>query len=96
MKKRRVNKTPAHSNVARHPLRLIVEHRYETVEVGGLKGELLREALECGHSYTVKQDIFGATHPTRRRCRECAKLGGAETRSSDPHPQGRRDDLDRR
>ena len=29
------------------------------------------EVLECGHEQATKQDLYGDTHPARRRCRRC-------------------------
>jgi hypothetical protein len=31
------------------------------------------DLLECGHEVHVRQDIYGATSPARRRCRHCKK-----------------------
>jgi hypothetical protein len=48
------------------PLRLIVG-------TGRNDEGLPREWLECGHIVGVKQDAFGATAATRRRCHKCKK-----------------------
>lgn len=36
-------------------------------------GHVYLEELECSHLAMNKQDIIGATRPTRRRCRQCLK-----------------------
>lgn len=47
------------------PLRQIVE-TFNDPETGGQ-----RERLECGHVIHRKQDAFGYTTATRRRCPKC-------------------------
>lgn len=57
-----------------YPLRKIVG--YESHDVSLTPGQpmfLEHEKLECGHLVLPKQDIFGETNATRRRCRKCRK-----------------------
>ena len=53
------------------PLRKIVEFTWEALTPGGT--EIRKEKLECGHTQAIKSDIYGQTHPVRRRCRKCLK-----------------------
>ena len=46
------------------PLRTIVDERNDE------HGRII-EVLECGHEQPQKQDIYGPTNASRRRCRRC-------------------------
>lgn len=48
-----------------YPLRKIEDHWTNP------SNGLVFEVLECGHKQRVKSDIYGETHPVRRRCRRC-------------------------
>ena len=49
------------------PLRKIVGH----VQIQFLGVMVWREQLECGHLVVERQDIYGPTNASRRRCRKC-------------------------
>lgn len=51
------------------PLRMIIGTRDVVVTESGRTVPM--EVLDCGHEQPVKQDIYGDTHPVRRRCRRC-------------------------
>ena len=67
------------------PLRKIVEIVFEPMKdihgnpliIHGDEMQQRRELLECGHKVRVKQDIYGETNATRRRCRQCGKQNKA-------------------
>lgn len=57
------------------PLRKIVGYVKESIGHHDTLGEMFidREELECGHIIPIKQDMFGETNATRRRCRKCGE-----------------------
>lgn len=63
-------------NINRDPLAKIIEVGFQRIGVSeiGVEYRRRRERLLCGHYVRIKQDIFGETNATRRRCRECGKL----------------------
>jgi hypothetical protein len=56
------------------PLRRIIDRPMVSI---GNDGETeffkQKELLECGHIQSPKQDIYGETNATRRRCFQCLK-----------------------
>ena len=43
------------------------------------------EVLACGHLAALKNDIYGETTATKRRCRKCAKGQPAEVSTEYPY-----------
>lgn len=67
--------------INRNPLRKIIrkvvepfEPPFEPIETGdgNIITGFVREELECGHVVQVRQDFYGETNATKRRCSECA------------------------
>jgi hypothetical protein len=56
------------------PLRKIVDRPMVSIGDDGENEYFVRkELLECGHIVSQKQDIYGPTNATRRRCVQCEK-----------------------
>jgi len=54
---------------ANGPLRRVTQRT--ALPVPGFSRDLPRDVLECGHTHPPKQDLYGETFPTRRRCWKC-------------------------
>lgn len=64
-----------------NPLRKVIQIIFEPMKdihgnpliIYGDEMQQRRELLECGHKVRVKQDIYGDTNATKRRCYKCGR-----------------------
>lgn len=70
--------TPART--ASWPLRKILRSHLAPLTPGGTP--VWRDLLGCGHLVFPARDLFGETHPDRRRCWKCARAWPPDL---DPH-----------